>query len=317
MSDEVLLLGDLHLADRPPSSCTDSYTDDLFEILDAVTDIARERRVRAVIQGGDFFHVKAPSRNSHALVLRSIEWMRSLPCPLLITAGNHDLLQDRYETAHETQPLGLMYAAGAIDLNGWADDLPVFGIPWQQDWEEEGTLERVWRPWRDAARDLDRCLTVTHAPIYPPGRELPYEFIPTQGVSAAMENKGSIFYSHVHDFHGIYTVDDVKYCNNGALSRGSLHESNLTRKILATLWSPDGGFETIDLPHKPGSEVFRLTEHQEMKDSEARLDDFLSSIAQTTVDVASIEAVIASVREQNLDKDVEAIVVSLLEEASS
>ena len=42
-----------------------------------------------------------------------------------------------------------------------------------------------------------------------------------------------------------------------------------------------------------------------------------SSIAQTTVDVASIEAVIASVREQNLDKDVEAIVVSLLEEASS
>ena len=74
-----------------------------------------------------------------------------------------------------------------------------------------------------------------------------------------MGGAGSVFYGHVHEPHGVYEAGGVTFCNNGALSRGSLHEYNLTRQVGCTLWdSETGEFEFVPLDAKPASEVFRL-----------------------------------------------------------
>jgi len=69
-----LLLGDLHLTDKAPSSCTDSYCDDLFDLLGQVNALVREHEAIAVVIAGDVFHNKAPSRTSHRVVRRFIRW---------------------------------------------------------------------------------------------------------------------------------------------------------------------------------------------------------------------------------------------------
>ena len=86
---KYLLVGDLHLSDKAPSSCTDSYSDDLFELLEQIRRIAFRYKAIAVVIAGDVFHNKAPSRTAHRVVRRFIAWCRSFSIPVFISLGAH------------------------------------------------------------------------------------------------------------------------------------------------------------------------------------------------------------------------------------
>lgn len=311
---KYLLLNDLHLSDRPPSSCTDSYTDDLFEMLYEITAIAEREDVEAVIQAGDFFHIKTPSRTSHALVMRAIEWMRSLPVPLAVVPGNHDISHDRLDSIDKTQPLGLLYAAGAIRLEGYHESFPgLFGVPWQQSWDNPHARSRALREWTPNPNHL----IVTHCPLYPPGQELPWENVVASEFASDMGGQGNVLYGHIHDYHGQYEAGGVTFCNVGALSRGSLHESDLTRKIYVTLFDTEtGSFTQLDVPHKPGDQVFRVREKMEIKDAEQKLDEFLESVGQTSLEVASMEQVVAHIQTLDVSDAVKKMAAELIMETT-
>ena len=70
---QVITVGDPHVSDKAPDNATDSYTDDIIEMLVWIADEAKRREVDAVILLGDIFHHKAPSRNSHQLVQKMID----------------------------------------------------------------------------------------------------------------------------------------------------------------------------------------------------------------------------------------------------
>lgn len=234
---ELLLIGDLHLSDRPPSNCTDDYNDQLFEMLWEIVSLADARHSDAVVFAGDIFHLKAPSKTSHRTVQRMIEVVQAFTSPVYLVAGNHDLQNDRLDSIHETQPFGVLLKAGAHHLHGWAEGgkLPLFGVPWQQDWN--GDCSGEFAAWRKDPERACRSVLVTHAPLYPPGRELPYENVPASTFASWMGNVGSCFAGHVHEYHGEYEVDGVWFCNYGALSRGSLHEEDLTRIPSVAIWA--------------------------------------------------------------------------------
>lgn len=309
-----LVIGDIHLSDRAPSSCTDSYQEDMFALLEATVDKSNELACDGVLWAGDIFHHKQPSRTSHKTVQRTIEIAKAYP-RLGIVPGNHDMLNDRYESIETTQPLGVLQKAGIPLLTGWGQDwmvdYPIYGVPWQQEWSQEA-LSAALSDWQHIGEPeaLQGALVVTHAPLYPPGRELEYEYFPTE-TWAEIQGAGFCYYGHVHEHHGTYQVGDVTFCNQGALSRGSLHESELKREIAATLWT-EHGFERVDLPHKPATEVFRLSEKRELQDAQARLDEFLASIGETKVAVTSIESVMSHIRTLKLEPEVEALAEELL-----
>jgi len=328
---KILLIGDVHLADRPPSSCTDSYLEDLFDLLDQASAVAKERNAQAIVQAGDWFHIKMPSRNSHKLVIRSIEWASSAPCPVYVVPGNHDLSNDRLESLDEGQPLGAVIRSKSVRmLRGWAEGPlkhQLYGVPWLQDWDNkdldlrETEVSASLQAWQDLYDGSVPALLVTHAPFYPPGTEPTYEnaeVYPTKNFALHMGRHGNVYYGHIHDPHGTYTIDRVRFANYGALSRGSLTESHLTRQVGVTLWdSFTGEFEFVPLKAKPAEEIFRLQEIGEVKTAQAELDKFLSSIGETTVEITSIEAVLDHVKKLNLGKEIEIIVEQLLTEASS
>lgn len=328
---KIVLIGDVHLADRPPSSCTDSYLGDLFDLLDQASAVAKECKAQAIVQAGDWFHIKMPSRNSHKLVIRSIEWASNAPCSVYVVPGNHDLSNDRLESLNEGQPLGAVIRSKSVKmLRGWAEEPALkhqlYGVPWLQDWDNkdndvrETEVSSALGAWQDLHDGSVPALVVTHAPFYPPGQEPKYEnaeFYLPEKFALHMNNHGSVFYGHIHDPHGDYVVKGVRFCNNGSLSRGSLTESHLTRQVGVTVWdSTDGSFEFIPLKAKPAKEVFRLQEIGEVKTAQADLDKFLASIGETTVEITSMDAVLTYVRSLNLGKDLEDVVEQLLLDAS-
>jgi DNA repair protein SbcD/Mre11 len=305
----ILCIGDLHLSDKPPSNCTDDYNDQLFGMLDEVVDIAGKRQVDAVVFAGDIFHSKIPMRTSHRTVQRMIGVVQSFRAPVYLVIGNHDIQQDRVESIHETQPFGVLLHSGARLLSGWAEDeygelcdLPLYGVSWQQDWQNAG---KAFTDWVMDPASAKNSLIVTHAPLYPVGQELPWENVPAPIVAGWMGNLGYCYYGHVHPCHGVFDTDGVVFCNQGALSRGSLHEEDISRIPAVTIWdsnrSGSEAFERVVLKSAPpASEVFRLAEHVAKTDYRDRLNVFLSAVGQTQVSVTSVESVLEEVRAMNL-----------------
>lgn len=314
------------MSDRPPSSCGPGYSADILDLLSQVMALARDRHAAGVVIAGDLFHNKAPSRTSHRTVMLLISLFAGYP-PVYVTPGNHDLQFDRQESLAQTQPLGVLLEAGAATLlDGWARDrdyglLPLYGVPWQQRWDNEHVFDALqgYRDWR--VHSFRPALVVAHAPLYPPGKELPYEFYPAAQWADAMCG-GQCFYGHVHEPHGVWSCggtsggDEVLFCNNGALSRGSLHEYNITRQVGATVWDDQTGrFTFVPLKAKPASEVFRLQEKQEVTDMQGRLAEFLSAVASTSLAEVSTGSVLEHFRSLELGQAELDLIEELLEQA--
>jgi DNA repair exonuclease SbcCD nuclease subunit len=315
---KYLLFGDVHLGPAP-SSCTGTYVDDLFDLLEQCIHLARSQNVTAVVIAGDLFHSKAPTRTSHALVIRLTKLLRRFGVTVWFVPGNHDMQHDRIESLDETQPAGALLASGVVRLlDGWDDKYGhLYGVPWQQLWEDE-IVSGALADYRSlhGTRPPEHALVVTHAPLYPPGLELAYENYPAGRFAAAMGGIGSCYYGHVHERHGIWRTGGVIFCNPGALSRGSLHEHNLTRMPACAVWDSDiGRFSEIVLKSRPPEQVFRLQEKQQATDMTGRLEEFLTSVGSTTLDVMSVESVVAHIRGLGLSEADTTLALELLMEA--
>jgi hypothetical protein len=250
-----------------------------------------------------------------------------------IVPGNHDLSNDRLESLDEGQPLGVLYTTGAViraerylirkapkgEFDSSAVQLPVYAVPWQQFWDAEQSVADA--AIKNALSNFQPSdtpqLIVTHAPFFPLGSNPEYEHYSTRKFSKMVNPSGrsnvQVAYGHIHDWHGEYVINGTRFANYGALSRGSLTESNLTRPVGITVWdSVTGKFEFVELQAKPAEEVFRVKEITEVKTAQVKLDEFLASVGQSTIEVTSISSVMDKIRALKLGKEFEQAVEELL-----
>lgn len=316
----IMLIGDIHLADRPPSIRTDTYTEDILAKLDEAVLAADMRDCQAIVLAGDVFHIKTPTRNSHSLVQKTADVLRKANIPVWIVPGNHDLSNDRLDSL-QRQPLGSLAKMDGINLlMGPHPDLPLFGLPYLHDWQNE--LPRwmsKYRDWAGKGKSEDfefYPLMVTHAPIFPPGQNPPYEYIGGDDWAAMMQN-GDCYYGHIHDPHGVYTPAPeyaVTMCNNGAISRGSLHEATLKREPKVTIWDgTTGGFTEVPISFRPAEAVFRLHEKEDVDEKVSRVGEFLENVGNTTLDGLSLEEVAAQAKTKGLNPRTLNLIEKLLE----
>lgn len=262
------------------------------------------------------FHIKGPARNSHRLVQRAHDVLTAAGIPVVLSVGNHDLMNDRLESL-DSQPLGALGRMEGVEvLIGQHESLPIFAIPYLQDWQ---TLPG-WVEQYKAARKGDDSpwMLLMHAPIFPKGITPPYDYISAPTMCKMVGDVRTVIaYGHIHDPHGVHGIKgpDVKVecVNYGAISRGSLHIETMKRKPQAYIYdSVKDDYEVLDIPHRPVEEIFPIEQITAEKAQAAGMTSFLDGVGSGAVDATNVDAVVAAAKEAQLGQEVESVVLSLL-----
>lgn len=255
---------DVHVTDKSPSSWKGDYPAEVWSSLRQVGALAREHAASAVLDGGDYFHVKSATRNPHALVRQTAEIHREYPCPTWCIEGNHDIVSNNLDSI-ERQPLGVLYATkvfGHLREEVFRDgnlQVRVVGVPYSP----LRTLEDLHRIQKRPGDT--HLIVVAHALAgpNPPSQVEDFFHEPVFRYSEMVPMDGAdvVCLGHWHKDQGIVTVGQTRFVNQGALSRGALVRENLERTPKATLIEIDGPqIRCTSLPMEvlPAAEVFDL-----------------------------------------------------------
>lgn len=260
---KLLWRTDVHISDKSPLSRKDEWLDTVLGKLVQVGEIARSEGCHAVIDGGDFFHHKPPSRNSHRMMVRIAQVHNNYPCPVFANIGNHDCVHGDYRYLDQ-QPLGVLFTSGIF--NRLYDNHEVT-------FREGGvTVRVVGVPYHGTAYDLSRLdikkgkedylVVAAHLLASPEGGSM-FESEDIVRYSDLKSLDPDVFmFGHWHKDQGVTEILEGKWVVNvGSLTRGSLSQDHLQRKpaCVCLSFSPSGvSLKRIDIDVKDAAEVFRI-----------------------------------------------------------
>lgn len=313
---------DVHLSDHTPRSRTDNWTETVLRKLASVGNIARDVNAHAVIDGGDFFDIKAPGRNSHALIQRVMAVHRDYPCPVFANVGNHDCVYGDYSYLPQ-QPLGVLYEAGtfrrlydeheAVFTSTEALRVPVtvrvVGVPYHGTKYDLDRLARIKRG------DEDYLMVVCHLLASPTQSTMfDAEDVLRYDVLDQYPDVDVWAFGHWHMDQGIERTPGGKLVvNTGSLTRGALSQDSLDRipTVTALRFGLEGVTATkVVVPHAPASEVFDLVAKDKDAIRQTMIEEFVDHLSQTfspstqkplTDAVRDIPGVPAAVRERTIN----------------
>jgi DNA repair exonuclease SbcCD nuclease subunit len=274
---------DVHMADKTPRRRLGSWTTDVVRKLKWVGELAKETGANAVLDGGDFFDVKSPSKNSHSLVREAFNAHSDYPCPVYGLVGNHDVKYGKYEYLPE-QPLGVLFSSGVFKEFGdnkeivFEEDgvkVRVVGIPYHgtlYDFERLSSVERG---------DEDYLLVACHllarkgktGTMFEGEDIVGYDFLDT------VSQVDGWFFGHWHKDQGVVKLPNgATVVNVGSLTRGSLHLDDLDRKpcvVEVKMTKESIEFVRHNVPVRPASECFKIEEAVREKDDSQRMTDIV------------------------------------------
>jgi len=307
---------DVHLSDRAPSSRKDNWTDTVFRKLDQVRNVAKKVGAVAILDGGDFFHIKSPGRNSHALVHRAIDHHTAYPCPVYCTPGNHDSIYGDYAFLPQ-QPLGVLFASGAF-RRLYDEHEAIF--------EQDGVKVRVVGiPYHGTSYDMDRfhsikkgdedyLVCVAHVLASTKGGTM-FEGEDIVKYKDLLDTAPDVyFFGHWHKDQGVVSMGDKTFVNIGSLTRGALSQDEMERKPACAFISFTKDEEplirvirlNVEDPHK----VFDVEGRVRQEKQQVEMDAFVTRIRESLQEgseavslsslVTGMEDIPAQVRERAL-----------------
>lgn len=282
---------DVHLSDDTPRSRLDVWSDMVLEKLAHVGKIAARCGAAAVLDGGDFFNIKSPGRNTHSLVRRAMAVHRDYPCPVFANVGNHDCVYGDIAYLHQ-QPLGVLFESGvfrrlydnheAVFVSDGVK-VRVVGIPYHGTTYDMGRFAALRRG------DEDYLIVVAHLLASPTETTMfdsedvvRYDFLDQFPVDLYA-------FGHWHKDQGIVTTPGGKtVVNIGSLTRGSLSQDDLQRvPSVAIIRCEPGGMtvERVAVPHEPANLVFDVEGRDTAILREEMMDQFVDRLKDSLVPV--------------------------------
>lgn len=291
---KLLWRTDVHLSERNPRSRTDNWREAIMNKLRQVGEIADKIGAEAVLDGGDFFDIKSPSRNSHDLIREVAELHAEYPCPVYANVGNHDCVYGDY-TYLPQQPLGVLFSTGVfkrlfdeheVTFNKDGVKVRVVGIPYH------GTKYDMDRFKNIKKGDEDYLVCIAHV-------------LASKKGGSMFENEDIVKYSdleqydpdvwlfgHWHKDQGVTEIAPGKWVVNvGSLSRGALVQDDMDRKPCAIELNFGGSGPTdtpieiirhdLDIPDS--AEIFDVQGRERAEMRESVMEDFVSTLSQTLV----------------------------------
>lgn len=274
---------DVHLADTPPRSRIDDWASSLLEKLTQVGKIAERVKAQAVIDGGDLFHVKSPSRTTHELVSRVAAVQSTYPCPVYGNVGNHDVKYGSIDFLGEA-PLNVLFRSGNMQrlydqheasFSNGGVTVRVVGVPYhgtEYDHERFTSIKKG---------SEDYLIGVAHVLASPQGGTL-------------FENEDVINYSflaetapdawllgHWHKNQGVVETHGKMIVNIGSVSRGSISQDDVNRvPSVAVLGFSKKEIKIIpiSLDVKPAIDVFNFERKILAEEKDMTMDAFVDNL---------------------------------------
>lgn len=301
---------DPHFSDVPPHSRTDDWNLTLLGKFEQMRQVAQKLHAQACLIGGDVFHIKSPSRNSHEMVRKVADLFTTFPCPMYCVPGNHDCVYGDYAHLGQ-QPLGVLYSTGVFKRL-YDEHEATFGGPAPRVGCAPGTgfgdvieelvpseelpkipkVRIVGIPFHGNEYDMERFRSIKK------GDE---DYLIVCAHVLASEKGGSMFenedivkyqdlvdldpdlwcFGHWHEDQGIKTIGGKTFVNIGSMSRGSLSQDNLTRKpSIALIQADEKGIRAtqVYLKVSPAKEVFDFHRREEEVKRESVMATFVDAI---------------------------------------
>jgi len=281
---------DVHMADKGPASRKDDWPTTVLGKLEQTRLVAAKTKADALLDGGDFFHVKSPSRNTHALTRRVADHHSNYPCPVYCTPGNHDSVFGDYQFLGR-QPLGVLYSTGVFNRLYDEHELVVVsadgnfkvrvvGIPYH------GVKYDMERFHRITKGDEDFLIVVAHVLASVHGGQM-FKDEDIVKYSDLEHHPADMFlFGHWHKDQGVEHLWGKHFVNIGSLTRGALTEDNLDRKPACAVLTitPDGAaVQVVRLKVQPGEEVFDVQRRMQVEARSATMDHFIDTMKDTLV----------------------------------
>lgn len=310
---------DVHAAEQSPGSWKGDYPAEIWSNLEQIGELARREKVRAVLDGGDFFHVKAPTQNSHRLVAKVALLHQAYPCPVYCIEGNHDIKHNNLETVTD-QPLGVLYSSRVFQhlrdetFRDGELEVRVVGVPYSP-FRTLADLQSIRK------RGNEVLIAIVHALAGedPPASVEDFFGEPVFRYEQLIVDSGpDIFcFGHWHQDQGIVRIGDRWFVNQGAVSRGALSRENLTRTPKVALIEVGPGTISIT-PHPlvvaPVSEVFDFERKARQERESKTIDQYVERI-QSGLIVSEQESVEDSISRLDFARDIHALALSYLQKA--
>ncbi len=289
---------DTHVADRSPASWKADYPAEIWSNLEQIGRLAALHEVSAVLDGGDYFHVKAASRNSHAAVIRTAALHRTYPCPTYCVEGNHDLAYNNLESI-DRQPLGVLYASGIFHhlreevFTDGGLQVRVVGVPYSP----HRKLEELLAIQKKSGDDFLVAIVHALAAEQPPQAVEDFfgESVFKYGDLVSANGPDVFAFGHWHRDQGVVEIAGRKFVNQGAVSRGALIHENIQRTPQVSLiaFDPAGiSIQTIPLVVAPAEDVFDFERKERIESEGHSIDQFIFRLQQDAVfdPMATIES---------------------------
>lgn len=296
---------DVHMADKGPMSRKDNWPDMVLDKLTQVRDVAIARKAVAILDGGDFFHIKSPSQNTHELIQRVATHHRSYKMPVFCTPGNHDSKYGDYAFLGE-QPLGVLFETGVFrrcydeheavfetgdfvgigghqmvnGSMGYANKFKVrvIGIPYHGSTYDRERFKAIKKG------DEDVLVCVAHVLASPKGGTM-FEGEDIIKYSELLDYAPDVFmFGHWHKDQGVTQIGDKTIVNIGSLTRGSLSQDELQRQPACAVLTLERGkpveVEVVRLKVGAPEDVFDVDGRNRQVHQQVEIEAFVTRIRE-------------------------------------
>lgn len=311
---------DTHCSDRSPSSWKGDYPAEIRSNLEQVGKLAREHQCDAVLDGGDFFHVKAASKNSHALIIETARIHSAYRCPTFSVEGNHDLQYNLLDSVAK-QPIGVLYESGIFRqlrdqvITDGNFRVRIVGVPYSA----HRTAEELRAIQKQPGDDFLIAIVHALAGEDPPPSVKDFFNEPVFRYDHLITKDGPDIwcFGHWHKDQGIVKMGHKTFVNLGALSRGALVNENLHRTPKVALITFEPGVldvRPIEMQVAPADEVFDLVRKERMEREHRDIDQFIAKLQADAVFDPS-ESIEANIQSLGFASEVKQLALDYLERA--
>lgn len=313
---------DVHLSDKAPSSRKDDWTETVLGKLKQTIRVANKVGAAAILDGGDFFHIKSPGQNSHNLIRQVADLHEECNCPVYANVGNHDCVYGDYSYLDQ-QPLGVLFSTGVFQ-RCYDEHEAIF--------EEDGVKVRVVGvPYHGTKYEMDRfdsiergdedfLVVIAHVLASNEGGHM-FDNEDIIAYADLMDHPADLFcFGHWHKNQGVQVSEDGSktFVNIGSLTRGALNQDSMHRKPAMALleFDPAKGVQVkvVKLKVQPPEDVFDVERRQQARERNHTIDQFVQKIQSTLADSNRV-SLEDKVRSMDLSDEVREYALQFMEKA--